>query len=269
VNAIGSIASDAGAVIPESMKIEMIETAKGNGGNTLFENMVRWCDEQISKAVLGQTMTADNGSSQAQANVHNEVRLDIAAWDARQLESCINEYLVKPFIILNWGVQEHYPKVKVKVSNPEDLKAFADSITPFIDRGMKVSASEVRDKFGVEDPAENDELLLPINQVAMQNVQTEVGLNRRVDNQAIAFNRIATTNESEMDAMTNQAMSEWEQVAEDFMNPVQKLAQESDSYETFLAGLPSLQEELGAEQFVEQMATYMFQARGLGDARDA
>ncbi|SHF88082.1 DUF935 domain-containing protein [Vibrio gazogenes] len=269
VNAIGSIASDAGAVIPESMKIEMIETAKGNGGNTLFENMVRWCDEQISKAVLGQTMTADNGSSQAQANVHNEVRLDIAAWDARQLESCINEYLVKPFIILNWGMQEHYPKVKVKVSNPEDLKAFADSITPFIDRGMKVSASEVRDKFGVEDPAKNDELLLPINQVAMQNVQTEVGLNRRVDNQAIAFNRIATTNESEMDAMTNQAMSEWEQVAEDFMNPVQKLAQESDSYETFLAGLPALQEELGAEQFVEQMATYMFQARGLGDARDA
>ncbi|NOH26539.1 phage portal protein family protein, partial [Vibrio europaeus] len=154
VNAIGRIASDAGAVIPESMKLELIETAKGNGGNTLFENMARWCDEQTSKAVLGQTMTADNGSSQSQANVHNDVRMDIAEWDARQLQSCINEYLVKPYIILNWGPQEHYPKVRIQLPQPEDLKMLVDSITPLIDRGFKVSASSVREKFGLPEPDE-------------------------------------------------------------------------------------------------------------------
>lgn len=168
VNAIGRIASDAGAVIPESMKLELIETAKGNGGNTLFENMARWCDEQTSKAVLGQTMTADNGSSQSQANVHNEVRMDIAKWDARQLEACVNEYLVKPYVILNWGVQERYPKVRIRVPEPEDLKMLVDSLKPMIESGMRVSASEVREKFGLREPNDDEDVLMPASAMLAQ-----------------------------------------------------------------------------------------------------
>ncbi|HDZ3785963.1 TPA: DUF935 family protein, partial [Vibrio cholerae] len=264
INAVGRIASDAGAVIPESMKLELIETAKGNGGDTLFENMARWCDEQISKAVLGQTMTADNGSSQSQANIHNEVRIDIAKWDARQLESCINEYLVKPYIILNWGVQEHYPKVRIKVPEPEDLKVLVDSLTPLIDRGLRVSASSVRDKFGLTEPESEEEVLVPMTQASMQPL--EVGLNH---SQGIAINRISQSVDAEIDAMTDEAVSEWVETGEEFMNPILKLAKDSASYDAFLAGLPALQAELSEGEFVEQMAKLMFQARGLGDARDA
>mgnify|MGYP005816816093 CR=1 FL=1 len=261
INAIGRIASDAGAVIPESMKIELIETAKGNGGNTLFENMVRWCDEQVSKAVLGQTMTADNGSSQSQATVHNEVRIDIAKWDARQLESSINEYLIKPFIILNWGVQQRYPKVRIKVPEPEDLKMLVDSLVPLIDRGLKVSASDMADKFGLSAVAEGEDTLLPLQDVGMQPLPIAT-------NRSIAFNRVMNTADTEIDLLTNEAMNEWEQVADEFMNPIIELANKSASFEAFTAGLPALQEQLGAEQFIAQMAQYMFQLRGLGDTQD-
>ncbi|MFA0093341.1 DUF935 domain-containing protein, partial [Vibrio sp. 10N.261.49.A11] len=193
VNAIGRIASDAGAVIPESMKLELIETAKGNGGETLFENMARWCDEQTSKAVLGQTMTADNGSSQSQANVHNEVRMDIAKWDARQLEACVNEYLVKPYVILNWGVQERYPKVRIRVPEPEDLKMLVDSLKPMIESGMRVSASEVREKFGLREPTDDEDVLMPASAVLAQNLPAT---NR--DKSKVAINRISKTAEAEM-----------------------------------------------------------------------
>ncbi|PMM11632.1 hypothetical protein BCT62_09675 [Vibrio splendidus] len=263
VNAIGRIASDAGAVIPESMKLELIETAKGNGGETLFENMARWCDEQTSKAVLGQTMTADNGSSQSQANVHNEVRMDIAKWDARQLEACVNEYLVKPYVILNWGVQERYPKVRIRVPEPEDLKMLVDSLKPMIESGMRVSASEVREKFGLREPTDNEDVLMPASAVLAQNLPAT---NR--DKSKVAINRISKTAEAEMNDLTDEAMSDWEEVAEDFMNPIIELANASDSYETFLEELPELQETLGADVFVEQMAQYMFQMRGYGDAKD-
>ncbi|MFA0000419.1 DUF935 domain-containing protein [Vibrio lentus] len=263
VNAIGRIASDAGAVIPESMKLELIETAKGNGGETLFENMARWCDEQTSKAVLGQTMTADNGSSQSQANVHNEVRMDIAKWDARQLEACVNEYLVKPYVILNWGVQERYPKVRIRVPEPEDLKMLVDSLKPMIESGMRVSASEVREKFGLREPTDNEDVLMPASAVLAQNLPAT---NR--DKSKVAINRISKTAEAEMNDLTDEAMSDWEEVAEDFMNPIIELANESDSYEMFLEKLPELQETLGADVFVEQMAQYMFQMRGYGDAKD-
>lgn len=263
VNAIGRIASDAGAVIPESMKLELIETAKGNGGETLFENMARWCDEQTSKAVLGQTMTADNGSSQSQANVHNEVRMDIAKWDARQLEACVNEYLVKPYVILNWGVQERYPKVRIRVPEPEDLKMLVDSLKPMIESGMRVSASEVREKFGLREPTDDEDVLMPASAVLAQNLPAT---NR--DKSKAAINRISKTAEAEMNDLTDEAMSDWEEVAEDFMNPIIELANASDSYETFLDKLPELQETLGADVFVEQMAQYMFQMRGYGDAKD-
>ncbi|MBY8210094.1 DUF935 domain-containing protein [Vibrio fluvialis] len=265
VNAVSRIASDAGAVIPESMKLELIESATGKGGDILFEKMARWCDEQISKAVLGQTMTADDGSSRAQATVHNEVRLEIAKWDARQLESSINEYLVKPFIILNWGVQEHYPKVRIKVSEPEDLKMLVDSIIPLIDRGLKVPASAMRDKFGIVEPDGEEDLLIPISQASMQAI--DIGMNRA--RLPVAINRVTNSADKEIDQMTDEAMGDWVEVADEFMKPILDLANASNSFEEFLAGLPALQEELGAEQFVQQMAMYMFQSRGLGDARDA
>ncbi|MEZ8102139.1 DUF935 domain-containing protein [Vibrio bivalvicida] len=265
VNAIGRIASDAGAVIPESMKLELIETAKGNGGNTLFENIARWCDEQISKAVLGQTMTADDGSSQSQANVHNEVRLDIAEWDARQLQSCINEYLVKPYIILNWGVQAKYPKVQIKVPQPEDLKLLVESLKPMIESGMKVSAQEVRDKFGLREPKDDEDILMPASALLAQNMPAAMNRSHR----SLALNRTDKTAEQEMQLMTDGAMSEWEEVAEDFMNPILALADESNSYEEFQAKLAMLQDTLSADEFVEQMAQYLFQMRGYGDAKDA
>lgn len=63
--------------------------------------------------------------------------------------------------------------------------------------------------------------------------------------------------------MTDEAVSEWVETGEEFMNPILKLAKESASYDAFLAGLPALQAELSEGEFVEQMAKLMFQARGL------
>lgn len=269
--AIATIASDAGAVIPESMMIELVETAKGNGGNTLFENMVRWADEQTSKATLGQTMTTDDGSSRAQATVHNEVRLDIAKWDARQLEATINEYLVKPFIVLNWGVQKAYPRVCIRVPEPEDLKLIVDSITPLIDRGMRVSESELRDKFGLADPDAKEAVLQPVSVMEAAAVQP-VALNRQQPQpqQRLAINRIQQPNEQAIEQLTDEAMSDWIEVGgEDFMNPILELAAKATTFEEFNDGLLKLQENLTAEQFTPQLADYLFRMRGMGDVQDA
>ena len=267
--AIATIASDAGAVIPDSMMVELVETAKGNGGDTLFENMARWCDEQTSKAVLGQTMTTDDGSSRAQATVHNEVRLDIAKWDARQLEATINEYLVKPFIILNWGVQKAYPRVCIRVPEPEDLKLLVESLMPLIDRGMKVSENEVRDKFGLAAPGANDMVLQPLTVMEAAALPQPLALNRKQGNK-LAINRIQETSEAIINDLTEEAMSDWVEVGGDeFMNPIIELAERSDSYEAFNAGLLELQEKLSAAEFTQQLADYMFRMRGLGDVQDA
>ncbi|HCC2859073.1 DUF935 domain-containing protein [Klebsiella variicola] len=259
IDAIASIASDAGCAIPQSMQLEMQETASRNGGGVLFKEMAEWCDAQTSKAVLGQTMTTDNGSSRSQADVHDRVRMDIARWDARQLENTINEFLVRPFIQFNYGPQEKYPRVKLTISEPEDLKAFVDALIPLVDRGLRVQESEVRDKFGLAEPEQGAAVLSPSN--SFSAFSAAPALNR----EQLALNR---AQDDEIDVMASEALKDWEQTGDAFTSPVLQLAQEVGSFEEFLVRLPDLQKTLEPAAFVEQLAMLSFKARAMGDAND-
>ena len=259
IDAIASIASDAGCAIPQSMQLEMQETASRNGGGALFKEMAEWCDAQTSKAVLGQTMTTDDGSSRSQADVHDRVRMDIARWDARQLENTLNEFLVRPFIQFNYGPQEKYQRVKLSISEPEDLKAFVDALIPLVDRGLRVQESEVRDRFGLAEPENGATVLSPSN--SFSAFSSAPALNR----ERLALNR---AQDDEIDVMANEALKDWEQTGSAFTSPVLQLAQEVASFDEFLARLPDLQKTLEPAAFVEQLAMLSFKARSLGDAND-
>jgi phage gp29-like protein len=259
VNAIANIASDAGAAIPESMQLELIEAAKATGGETLFQNMAEWADSQISKAVLGQTMTADNGSSQSQANVHNEVRGDIQRDDARQLSNTL-QTLVKWVIDLNHGPQERYPQIKLPIIEPEDLKALAEALGPMVDRGLKIKASQVRARFGFTDPDDDSELLHPEG----QGLPQEPALNH----QKLALNRQELDPvEQTLTEIQDDLEDEWEPVIKPILDPIQTLADESEDLEDFIARLPELLEgdEMDATELVKRLAEGTFKARGLGD----
>nr|WP_159431042.1 DUF935 family protein [Fontimonas thermophila] len=72
-----SLGSDAAAVIPQEMVLELVESGAKSASTKLYHKLIDYLDRQASKAVLGQTMTTDDGSSLAQARVHAEVRADI------------------------------------------------------------------------------------------------------------------------------------------------------------------------------------------------
>ena len=62
----------------------------------LYERLARYCDEQISKAVLGQTLTSDSGGgSYAQSKTHNEVRHDLTVADCKALASTLRRDLIR------------------------------------------------------------------------------------------------------------------------------------------------------------------------------
>ncbi len=48
IDAVPPIASDAGCAIPQSMQLEMQETASRNNGGALFREMAEWCDARKS-----------------------------------------------------------------------------------------------------------------------------------------------------------------------------------------------------------------------------
>ena len=162
IRAVANLGTDAAAVIPDSMRIEFTEPrARGRDGGGLFERLAVYLDKQISKAVLGQTMTTDDGGSQSQAEVHDSVRGDIQKSDARQLSNTINRDLVKPFIELNFGEQAKYPRLTLPVVEPDDITLLVESLDKLTPFGLKVEASVIRDKLGLPDPPDGADVLGP------------------------------------------------------------------------------------------------------------
>jgi len=129
----------------------------GAGGDRLFEGLANWWDRQVSKGVLGQTMTADDGASLSQAKVHNDVREDILRHDARQLANTLNRDFVVPFVSLNFGAQKVWPRIRLHIPDPEDLALLVTALEKLVPLGLKVEQSVVRDKLGLPDPAEGAE----------------------------------------------------------------------------------------------------------------
>lgn len=161
LGAVRNIGSDAAAIIPATMQIEFVEAAKGASSSIVFEKLCEYLDKQMSKLVLGQTMTTDHGSSGglAQARVHENVRHDILVADCKSVEITLNRDIVRPFIDLNYGPQKAYPKVKLPVPKPEDLTALTDSVVKLIPLGLRVREAELREKFGLSEPDEGDAIL--------------------------------------------------------------------------------------------------------------
>jgi len=160
LKAVASIANDAAAIIPAGMDIEFHEVNGANGA-AVFGGLLEYVDKQISKLVVGQTMTSDDGSSLGQAKIHNEVRLDILRADCKQLARTANRDLIQPFVDLNFGPQEHYPQVQLLVADPEDIDALTNAVARMMPFGLRVKQTEIREKIGLSDPGDDDELLMP------------------------------------------------------------------------------------------------------------
>lgn len=58
--------------------------------NELFEGFIAYLDEQITKLVLGQTMTSEDGSSRSQAEVHERTQETIFDADSKMVLDILN-----------------------------------------------------------------------------------------------------------------------------------------------------------------------------------
>jgi phage gp29-like protein len=159
--AVANLGSDAAAVIPESMMIELVDSVKGvSGANAMFEKLANWLDAQVSRGILGQTATTQGtpgklGGDDAQAEVRSDIRDD----DALQLTETINRDLVRPYIDLNFGPREAYPELALREADQDDLTLLTTALEKLVPLGLRVEQSVVRDKYGLPDPADDAEVL--------------------------------------------------------------------------------------------------------------
>ena len=255
--AVASLGSDAAAIMPESMNVEFIEATKGQGGEAIYERICEFLDKQVSKGVVGQTMTADDGSSQSQANVHNEVRKDILAADIRQLENTLNRQLVKPYVDFNFGPQKRYPRITFPLVDAEDIAVLVDAVDKLVARGLKVGQKTMLDKLGLPEAQDGEELLTATVTAPESTTEPE--------DKDVALNREQPSTKDDLIDFDAE-LSDWQPQMQPIIAPLQQLAQQSQTADEFIEGLPGLLDEMDDTELVTQLATSFFKARGQGDA---
>ena len=81
------------ALFPEGTDIEIKENSRGDAYN-VYDKRVDRCNSELSKGILMQTMTIDNGSSLSQSETHLEIFENVTTADARLIACIVNDKLL-------------------------------------------------------------------------------------------------------------------------------------------------------------------------------
>jgi phage gp29-like protein len=268
--AVANLGSDAAAVFPESMKIELVEAAKASGTD-FFRQLAEHLNDLISEAVIGQTASSGGtpgrlGEEKLQSNVRDDIRDD----DALQIEETLNMYLVRPFIDLNYGPQENYPAIWLRAPKQEDIKTLSEALGKLVPLGLRVSQSVVRDKIGIPDPAEDEELLTAPAKEATPEPQAPAI--KATNRESRAQNQEGADQADAVDDIVDEQLAEWEPVVDSLVSPVgdliDELVQQGGTLQDLLARLPEIYPDANDDRLITELAQAMFKARAMGTSTD-
>lgn len=167
MQALVAIGADAAGIFPDGTAIEFVNTEK-TSSTDLYERLARYCDEQVSKAILGQTLTSDSGGgSYAQSKTHNDVRHDLTVADSKAIAATLRRDLIRPLVLYNFGEDKRIPYLRFDAEESEDLTQTATVIGTLIrEAGLKVPTSYIYKKFSIPKPEGDEEVATPPGQTA-------------------------------------------------------------------------------------------------------
>ena len=148
LDTLSSLAQETAIIAPLGTEIDLLEAAR-SGSVDSYERLIRYMDEEISKATLGETLTTTLGQSGAYAasKTHNEVRLELVRADADMLNATLNRTLV------TWITELHCPgaeppRVTCQVEEQEDLLNESKKDAVIFGMGFEPSEAYIREKYG-------------------------------------------------------------------------------------------------------------------------
>jgi hypothetical protein len=102
-----NLGSNGWAILDNQDMIELKEPSNAGDPSKIYSERIKLTNEEISKLILGQTMTTDNGSSKAQGEVHERVMYEQIEGDMRAFQDYVNYNLI-PFLIRHGYPLEGY-----------------------------------------------------------------------------------------------------------------------------------------------------------------
>jgi len=150
-NMLSKLQQDNTAVVYEDDDVTVLEANKTSSAD-IYQKLLHFCNAEISKAILSQTLTTEQGDtgSYAMSQTHLTVRRDVVEADKKLVENTINQ-LIKMTLNLNYGKIEDYPEFVLFETTDVDMNLAQRDATLANTGQIKFSQLYFKRKYGFED----------------------------------------------------------------------------------------------------------------------
>lgn len=115
-------------LFPEGTEVDIKESTKGDAFN-VYDQRIERANSEVSKGILLQTMTIDNGASLSQGQVHYEIFQNVIDQDADYVRDMVNNQLIPRMITHGFPVEGYRFDWDDSVDyTPEQRKSYEELI---------------------------------------------------------------------------------------------------------------------------------------------
>ena len=274
--AISSLGSDAAGIISKSTEIEFVEAAGRLSGITNpYQVMALFCNREMSKAVLGQTLTTDTEGSTgtyAAGKVQAEVRRDLLEADAEALAQTMRLQVLRPLVGFNFGWEKAVPGFSFMIQDAPDLKTDSEVCKNLASIGLRIPVSYINEHFGIPLPQEGEETVggappaapvPPVPPGAPLAAMRAVLPLRQGELELIPQDAQVVRTHRELENLTQAALSASSQAVAQMLAPVKAFIDRGASLEEIRDGLLAVYKDLPTADLAE----LLYQAMVLANLR--
>lgn len=148
------------AVFPRGTKINM-QLPNGDSSRENFSKLIEKCDRGIARACLLPSLLMEHGDvgSYALGESHTDQFVWILEDLGETIEETLCEQWIRPLIDMNWSKTDVYPRLKFNNFKRDDLQILMEIVEKLSNKGLPVGKRWAGEKFGIPEPADDEEVL--------------------------------------------------------------------------------------------------------------
>ncbi len=133
-------------VFPIGTEVDIKENSKTDSFNVFYQK-IKALDAELSKLVLHQTMTTENGSSKSQGTVHENTLKRLVKSDQKKMLSFLNKRLVPAMRKLGYNIPDNAKIIIEKTKDPTQQIAIDGQL---LSNGYILKQDYIESTYGVE-----------------------------------------------------------------------------------------------------------------------